>query len=71
MSLSRQQAIVIGASVGVCAQRALSESWNVRRWTTVTSCLLGQVARRVVSQGRQLHVLLARGREALDKPFSE
>ncbi|WP_433293587.1 FAD-dependent oxidoreductase [Pseudonocardia sp. CA-142604] len=70
MGLSRQHAIVIGASIaGLCAARALSEFFE--RVTVIDRDELPAepVARRGVPQSRQLHFLLARGREALDELF--
>ena len=70
MSLSRQHAIVIGASIGgLCAARALSQSFE--RVTVIDRDQLpaGPVARRGAPQSRQLHFLLARGREALEELF--
>ncbi|GAA2021100.1 FAD-dependent oxidoreductase [Polymorphospora rubra] len=64
------RAVVVGASIGgLLAARALSETYaNV---TIVDRDPLsdGSAARRGVPQGRQLHVLLARGREVLEELF--
>jgi 2-polyprenyl-6-methoxyphenol hydroxylase-like FAD-dependent oxidoreductase len=63
-------AVVIGASMGgLLAARALSETYGTV--TVVDRDLLPQEAagRRGVPQGRQLHILLARGRQALDELF--
>src|ERR1700754_3000587 len=72
MSVSRQHAVVSGASIGgLCAARALSESFD--RVTVIDRDELPTepVARRGVPQSRQLHFLLARGREVLDELFPE
>jgi 2-polyprenyl-6-methoxyphenol hydroxylase-like FAD-dependent oxidoreductase len=63
-------AVVIGASMGgLLAARALSEAYEriviLDRDTLPTSA----AARRGVPQGRQLHVVLSRGREALEELF--
>jgi 2-polyprenyl-6-methoxyphenol hydroxylase-like FAD-dependent oxidoreductase len=63
-------AVVIGASMGgLLAARALCDTYA--HVTVIDRDLLPDAAasRRGVPQGRQLHVLLARGREALDELF--
>ncbi|GGQ35444.1 FAD-binding monooxygenase [Streptosporangium pseudovulgare] len=71
LSMERtDSAVVIGASIGgLLAARALSETHA--EVTVVDRDLLPEEAasRRGVPQGRQLHVLLARGREAFDELF--
>jgi 2-polyprenyl-6-methoxyphenol hydroxylase-like FAD-dependent oxidoreductase len=67
---ARRHAIVIGASIGgLCAARALSESFE--RVTVIDRDELpaAPAARRGVPQSRHLHGLLARGTEALDELF--
>lgn len=62
--------MVIGASVGgLLAARVLSDSYD--RVVLLDRDVLpeGAAARRGVPQGRQLHVLLSRGKEALDELF--
>jgi 2-polyprenyl-6-methoxyphenol hydroxylase-like FAD-dependent oxidoreductase len=63
-------AVVIGASVGgLLAARVLSDFYA--RVVVLDRDVLPQeaAARRGVPQGRQLHVLLSRGKEALDELF--
>src|SRR5262245_50859248 len=63
-------AVVVGASIGgLLAARALSDTYA--KVFVVDRDMLPHepAARRGVPQGRQLHVLLARGREALDELF--
>jgi 2-polyprenyl-6-methoxyphenol hydroxylase-like FAD-dependent oxidoreductase len=63
-------AVVVGASVGgLLAARVLSEAYD--RVVVVDRDLLPDrpTTRRGVPQDRQLHVLLARGREAFDELF--
>jgi 2-polyprenyl-6-methoxyphenol hydroxylase-like FAD-dependent oxidoreductase len=65
---SPSTAVVIGASMGgLLAARVLSEAYE--KIVIVDRDALPDlaVARRGVPQGRQLHVLLARGREALEE----
>jgi 2-polyprenyl-6-methoxyphenol hydroxylase-like FAD-dependent oxidoreductase len=70
MRLPRRHAIVIGASIaGLCAARALSESFERVTVIDRDELPLEPVARRGVPQSRQLHFLLARGREAFDELF--
>jgi 2-polyprenyl-6-methoxyphenol hydroxylase-like FAD-dependent oxidoreductase len=64
------EAVVIGASMGgLLAARVLSETYA--HVSLIDRDLLPEVAdpRRGVPQGRQLHVLLARGREVLEELF--
>ncbi|MTE19486.1 FAD-dependent oxidoreductase [Streptomyces sp. TRM43335] len=66
----RSHAVVIGAGMaGLTAARALADTHE--RVTVVDRDTLpdGPEARRGVPQGRQLHVLLARGAQALDELF--
>lgn len=63
-------AVVIGASVGgLLAARVLSDCYA--RVVLLDRDVLPEsaAARRGVPQGRQLHVLLSRGKEALDELF--
>jgi 2-polyprenyl-6-methoxyphenol hydroxylase-like FAD-dependent oxidoreductase len=63
-------AVVIGASIGgLLAARVLSDCYE--RVVLLDRDVLPDqpAARRAVPQGRQLHVLLARGKEALDELF--
>ncbi|WP_405097041.1 FAD-dependent oxidoreductase [Micromonospora sp. NBC_01412] len=63
-------AVVLGASMGgLIAARVLSDAYDTV--TIVDRDILPEVAapRRGVPQSRQLHVLLARGRQALDELF--
>ncbi|HEU4422578.1 MAG TPA: squalene monooxygenase [Pilimelia sp.] len=63
-------AVVVGASIGgLLAARALTDAYE--HVTLVDRDLLPDdpAGRRGVPQGRQLHVLLARGREALEELF--
>ena len=63
-------AVVIGASIGgLLAARVLSDSYA--RVVVLDRDVLPEdpAARRGVPQGRQLHVLLSRGKEALDELF--
>jgi 2-polyprenyl-6-methoxyphenol hydroxylase-like FAD-dependent oxidoreductase len=63
-------AVVIGASIGgLLAARVLSDSYA--RVVVLDRDVLPEHAtpRRAVPQGRQLHVLLSRGKEALDELF--
>lgn len=63
-------AVVIGASMGgLLAARVLSEAYGTVLLVDRDPLPDGPVARRGVPQGHQLHVLLARGREALDELF--
>ncbi|MEV7225525.1 FAD-dependent monooxygenase [Polymorphospora sp. NPDC051019] len=65
-----ERAVVVGASIaGLLAARALSETYA--HVTVVDRDPLpdASAARRGVPQGRQLHVLLARGREVLEELF--
>ena len=67
---SAGSAVVIGASIGgLLAARVLSDRYA--RVVVVDRDVLpdGPAARRGVPQGRQLHVLLSRGKEALDELF--
>ena len=67
---SAGSAVVIGASVGgLLAARVLSDSYA--RVVVLDRDVLpdSATARRGVPQGRQLHVLLSRGKEALDELF--
>ncbi|GAA3076445.1 FAD-dependent oxidoreductase [Streptosporangium carneum] len=64
------RAVVIGSGMGgLLAARALSETYA--EVVVVDRDLIpeGSAARKGVPQGRQLHVLLARGREAFDTLF--
>lgn len=63
-------AVVVGASMGgLLTARALSDTY-AKVFVVDRDRLPGNpTARRGVPQGRQLHVLLARGREALDELF--
>jgi hypothetical protein len=63
-------AVVLGASMGgLLAARALSDA-SAKVFIVDRDALPSEpVDRRGVPQGRQLHVLLARGREALDELF--
>lgn len=71
MSMSAaDSAVVIGASIGgLLAARVLSDSYA--RVVVLDRDVLPDraAARRGVPQGRQLHVLLSRGKEALDELF--
>lgn len=63
-------AVVVGASMGgLLAARVLSETYSKVFVVDRDRLPDGPVARRGVPQGRQLHVLLARGREAFDELF--
>jgi 2-polyprenyl-6-methoxyphenol hydroxylase-like FAD-dependent oxidoreductase len=67
-----EHAVVLGASVaGLLAARALADSFP--RVTVVERDELptGAAARRGVPQGRQVHALLARGRQILDEFFPD
>ncbi|HST50064.1 FAD-dependent monooxygenase [Jatrophihabitans sp.] len=67
---SAGSAVVIGASVGgLLAARVLSDRFA--RVVLIDRDVLPDrpAARRAVPQGRQLHVLLSRGKEALDELF--
>jgi 2-polyprenyl-6-methoxyphenol hydroxylase-like FAD-dependent oxidoreductase len=67
---STGSAVVIGASIGgLLAARVLSDTYA--RVVVLDRDVLpeGAAARRGVPQGRQLHVLLSRGKEALDELF--
>lgn len=67
---SASSAVVIGASIGgLLAARVLSDSYA--RVVVLDRDVLPEsaAARRGVPQGRQLHVLLSRGKEALDELF--
>ena len=67
---SAGSAVVIGASIGgLLAARVLSDTYA--RVVVLDRDVLpeGAAARRGVPQGRQLHVLLSRGKEALDELF--
>jgi 2-polyprenyl-6-methoxyphenol hydroxylase-like FAD-dependent oxidoreductase len=67
---SARTAVVIGASIGgLLAARVLSDSYA--RVVVLDRDVLPDraAARRGVPQGRQLHLLLARGKEALDELF--
>jgi 2-polyprenyl-6-methoxyphenol hydroxylase-like FAD-dependent oxidoreductase len=70
VSSHRRHAVVIGASIGgLCAAGALSASFD--RVTVVDRDELPAepATRRGVPQGRQIHALLAKGREVLDDLF--
>lgn len=63
-----RSAVVVGASIGgLLAARALSETYD--QVTVIDRDLLPEdpTSRRGVPQGRQLHVLLARGRDLLEE----
>jgi 2-polyprenyl-6-methoxyphenol hydroxylase-like FAD-dependent oxidoreductase len=63
-------AVVIGASMGgLLAARALHETYGKVVIVDRDALPDSAAARRGVPQGRQLHVLLARGREALEELF--
>ncbi|MGN9910187.1 FAD-dependent oxidoreductase [Phytohabitans sp. LJ34] len=63
-------AVVVGASMGgLLAARVLSEAYSKVFVVDRDRLPDDPVARRGVPQGRQLHVLLARGREAFDELF--
>ncbi|HEV2888537.1 MAG TPA: hypothetical protein VGX49_16625, partial [Jatrophihabitans sp.] len=67
---SAGSAVVVGASIGgLLAARVLSDCYD--RVVVLDRDVLPDhaVARRGVPQGRQLHVLLSRGKEALDELF--
>ncbi|PZF92141.1 FAD-dependent oxidoreductase [Micromonospora deserti] len=66
--MASRSAVVIGASMGgLLAARALTEAYD--RVTLVDRDLMpaDAASRRGVPQGRQLHVLLTRGRQALEE----
>ncbi|MEV6867579.1 FAD-dependent monooxygenase [Streptosporangium subroseum] len=69
-TVRRDHAVVIGASVaGLLAARALGDTFS--RVTVIDRDVLpdGPDPRKGVPQSRQLHILLARGAEALDELF--
>jgi 2-polyprenyl-6-methoxyphenol hydroxylase-like FAD-dependent oxidoreductase len=67
---SGRSAVVIGASMGgLLAARALSDTYASVVIVDRDVLPDGPASRRGVPQGRQLHVLLSRGREALDELF--
>ncbi|GAA4459950.1 squalene monooxygenase [Phytohabitans houttuyneae] len=64
-------AVVIGASMGgLLAARALHEAYGKVVIVDRDALPDSAAARRGVPQGRQLHVLLSRGREALEELFA-
>ncbi|MEV0005002.1 FAD-dependent oxidoreductase [Micromonospora sp. NPDC050980] len=64
------RAVVVGASIGgLLAARALSETFAEVVLLDRDGLPAGPAARRGVPQGRQLHVLLARGRQVLEDLF--
>ncbi|HEX6871472.1 MAG TPA: FAD-dependent monooxygenase [Micromonosporaceae bacterium] len=64
------RAVVIGASVGgLLAARALSETYAEITLIDRDRLPIEATSRKAVPQGRQLHVLLARGRQALEELF--
>lgn len=69
---SRGTAVVIGASMGgLLAARALTEAYQKVLIVDRDALPDAAAARRAVPQGRQLHVLLSRGREALEELFPD
>ncbi|HEX8095341.1 FAD-dependent monooxygenase [Jatrophihabitans sp.] len=69
MSAARS-AVVVGASIGgLLAARVLSDRYDHVVILDRDVLPAGAAARRAVPQGRQLHVLLSRGKEALDELF--
>ncbi|MBV1855967.1 FAD-dependent monooxygenase [Catellatospora tritici] len=67
---SDRTAVVIGASMGgLLAARALSDSYARILLVDRDDLPAEPTARRGVPQGRQLHVMLTRGRHALDELF--
>src|SRR5215471_16761343 len=68
--MASSTAVVIGASMGgLLTARVLSEAYEKIVIIDRDALPDAAVARRGVPQGRQLHVLLARGREALEELF--
>ena len=67
---SNRHAVVIGASVGgLCAARVLSDAFESVTLIDRDELPVEPAARRGAPQGRHIHALLARGREALDELF--
>jgi 2-polyprenyl-6-methoxyphenol hydroxylase-like FAD-dependent oxidoreductase len=68
MHRAGSRAVVMGASMaGLLAARALTDAFDDVVVTDRDTFTEGAAPRRGVPQGRQVHALLARGREALDE----